>query len=74
MDRNAELLHMLDEVDKKAAALATKTERLKKLKVKMKKVFFIESHKNKIVLNILYISMRGKVSKTLFRKLIDLKY
>lgn len=33
LDRNAELLHMLDEVDRKATTLATKTERLRMLKV-----------------------------------------
>lgn len=36
MSRNAELLHMLEEVDAKATALASKTERLKMLKVKNK--------------------------------------
>lgn len=33
MNRNTELLHMLEEIDTKAAVLAAKTERLKLLKV-----------------------------------------
>lgn len=33
LNRNAELLHMLDDVDRKAVTLATKTERLRMLKV-----------------------------------------
>lgn len=36
LNRNEKLLHMLEEIDTKAAALATKTERLKMLKVNKK--------------------------------------